>query len=113
MRGRGSKHHNRRVRSGEQNGLVLFCSSGRRRLALSWLHPQATMMCGAERRTAMVVMMVKAVKVMRQNRSITIAANCTRTVQGQGGKEGGNGKSVFGRRAILHRFKTRWLARIF
>ena len=49
----------------------------------------------------MVVMMVKAVKVMRQNRSITIAANCTRTVQGQGGKEG---KSVFGRRAILHHF---------
>ena len=46
----------------------------------------------------MVVMMVKAVKVMRQNRSITIAANCTRAVQGQGGK------SVFGRRAILHHF---------
>ena len=98
-RGRGSKHHNRRVRSGEQNGgpppppssgLVLFCFSVSPFLGLAaFILPQATMMCGAERRTAMVVMMVKAVKVMRQNRSITIAANCTRAVQGQGGKEVG------------------------
>ena len=103
-RGRGSKHHNRRVRSGEQNGgpppsvlrprpLLLLRAAAvaaASRPFLAWPHPpQATMMCGAERRTAMVVMMVKAVKVMRQNRSITIAANCTRAVQGQGEKEVG------------------------
>ena len=33
------------------------------------------MMCGAERRTAMVAIMVKRVNVMRQRRSSTIAAN--------------------------------------
>ena len=34
-----------------------------------------TNMCGAEHKTAIVVMTVKAVKMMRQNRSMTIAAN--------------------------------------
>ena len=35
----------------------------------------STMIFGAETKTAIVVITVKAVKVMRQNRSITIAAN--------------------------------------
>ena len=63
------------MRCSEQSGGLLFCLDGG---IVGWdgLIDQATIMCGAERRTAMVVMMVNAVKVMRQNRSITIAANC-------------------------------------
>ena len=115
-RGRGSKHHNRRVRSGEQNGghsppaLSSSAHPGGDGLALSWLgriHPPSSdddVRRGeedgdggddGEGREG-----DEAEPVDHHRRELH--AQCK---DRKGGKEGrGNGKSVFGRRAILHHF---------
>ncbi len=48
---------------------IFFITPAEKSLGWSWQH-YSTMMCGAERRTAIVVMMVKVVKVIRQNLNI-------------------------------------------
>ena len=67
----------------------------------------STMICGADSRTAIVVITVKAVKVMRQNRSITIAANFQSLIMSN------SSSCIFMRFVInLSSFKIHWSSRL-